>query len=172
MSLSEIESLVKQYADRRARVTERLRQYEAGVAALKKEHLPGIKQAAVSASEKETELRAAIEASPALFEQPRSLTMHGIKFGFQKQKGSIRYEDEDKVISLVRKYLPEQADSLIKSEERLLKTALSNLTAAELKKLGVEVKESGDAVLVKSVDSDIDKLVNALLAEIDGRKEN
>jgi len=170
MFLSELEQLVKQYSERRARVTGLVRGYEAGVAELKKRHLSGIKKAAMSAKEKEDEVRAAIESSPSLFEKPRALTMHGVKFGFQKQKGSISYEDEEKVIALVRKYLPEQADALIKAEERLLKTALSNLTAAELKKLGVEIRESGDAVLVKSVDSDIDKLVNALLAGIDDKQ--
>ena len=168
MTLAEIEGLVKSYADLRGRVSERVRNYEEGIAELKKQHLRGIKQAAVAAAEKESELRAAIEISPELFEQPRSLTMHGIKFGFQKQKGSITYEDEDKVLSLIHKHLPGLADNLIKTEEKLLKNSLATLNASDLKKLGVEIKESGDAVLIKSVDSDIDKLVNALLKEIDG----
>ena len=166
MQLSEIEVFVKYYSAARAKVSERVHNYEAGVLELNKQHLRGIKQAALCAADKESELRAAIEASPELFEKPRVFTMHGIKFGFRKQNGSIVFEDEEKVITLIHKHFPELADGLIKSEEKLLKTALSNLSAVELKKLGVEVKASGDEVLVKSVDSEIDKLVNALLKEL------
>ena len=124
-TLSEIETIVKTFSDAREKVSERVRSYEADLAELKKRHLRGIKQAALNATEKESVLRAAIENSPALFESPRAFTMHGVKFGFQKQKGSITFEDEDKVISLIHKNFPELADSLIKSDEKLLKTSLA-----------------------------------------------
>lgn len=171
-SLAEIESLVRSYATTRSVLKEKVSVCEAEIAAIKKQHIAGIKRAAVSASEKEAELRASIEESAGLFVKPRSLTMHGIKFGFQKQKGTIVYQDEPKVIQLIRKYLPDFADRLIKTEDKLLKNGLADVSVSDLKKIGVEIKNSGDEAFVKSVDSDIDKIVNALMKELGENNDN
>jgi hypothetical protein len=40
---------------------------------------------------------------------------------------------------------------------------LKNLTVAELKSLGCTVEETGDRVVVRFADKEVDKLVNALL---------
>ena len=36
---------------------------------------------------------------------------------------------------------------------------------AELKRIGVTVEETGDQIVIKPTDSEVDKLVNALLAD-------
>ena len=59
----------------------------------------------------------------------------------------------------------DQVDTLIKTEESPVKSALLNLSTADLKKIGCTVTDTGDKVLVKSTDSDIDKFVDALLEE-------
>jgi hypothetical protein len=164
-TLANIEVLVKDFSDARAKVSERVHSYEAELAELKKKHLRGIKLAVGSAADKENALKAAIEVSPTLFESPRTFTMHGVRFGLQKQQGSLEYDDEDKVIVLIKKFFPEKEALLIKPEEKLLKKSLATLSAAELKKLGVEIKGSGDAPFIKSTDSEIDKMVDALLED-------
>jgi hypothetical protein len=69
------------------------------------------------------------------------------------------------VVARIKKHLPEQADVLIKLKETPVKDALAQLSAAELKKLGVTVSEAGDQVVVKPVDSEVDKMVDALMKE-------
>ena len=46
-----------------------------------------------------------------------------------------------------------------------MKDALAQLPAAELHKLGVQVEEAGDRVYIKASDSEVDKLVVAILKE-------
>ena len=52
---------------------------------------------------------------------------------------------------------------LIKTVETPQKKALEKLSAAELKKLGVTVGDDEDVVVVRSMDSEIDKIVKLLL---------
>ena len=99
--------------------------------------------------------------------------MYGVKVGFEKGKGRIEWDDDDTVVRLIEKHFPEQADILIKTKKKPAKKALAQLSVAELKKLGVTVEETGDQVVIKSTDSEIDKLVTALLKgdEIDEEAE-
>ncbi|MDP3612591.1 MAG: hypothetical protein Q8R98_12115, partial [Rubrivivax sp.] len=86
-----------------------------------------------------------------------------IRVGFEKGKGAISFEDADQVVKLVKKKLPELLDQLVKTEEKPLKGGLKQLTVAQLKSVGCTVEETGDQVVVRAVDSDVDKLVKALL---------
>lgn len=100
-----------------------------------------------------------------MFDTPRTVVFYGIKVGLQKGKGAIEWDDDAQVVKLIEKHFPEQADVLIKTTKKPVKKALAQLTVAELKKLGIVVEETGDQVVIKSTDSEIDKLVNALLKE-------
>jgi hypothetical protein len=90
---------------------------------------------------------------------------HGIKVGYKKGTGKIEWEDADQVVKLIKKHFPDQADVLIISSEKPAKDALAQLTAAELKKLGVLVEESGDVPFIKDTSSEVDKLVAAFLKD-------
>ena len=109
-------------------------------------------------------LEAAVTANPELFVKPRKLAAHGIAFGYEKGKGGLEIADAEKTLQLIRRHFPELADVLIATKEAPAKDALANLTAAELKKLGVEVKGTGDVVVIRPADGAIDKLVKALVA--------
>lgn len=164
-TLGEIELLTKEYSDSYNKLSEKVKVLEDELESVKRRHLRYIKQFADEAIEKKSNLSAALEDSPELFVKPKSIIMHGIKIGFQKGKGKITIPDEEKTILLIKKNLPDQAEILIKQEEKLVKPALNNLTASDLKKVGLNLIESTDEVLIKSVDSDIDKIVTALLKE-------
>ncbi|MBI5561297.1 MAG: hypothetical protein HY894_00350, partial [Deltaproteobacteria bacterium] len=43
--------------------------------------------------------------------------------------------------------------------------------AGDLKKLGVTVEETGDAVVIKPVDGEVERVVNALLRDRTGAEE-
>jgi len=164
-TLAEIEKLCREYAMSRNVLRERVWELEDKINELKKKALPAIRKAAEAAMERQAVLKEAIEDSPELFVKPRTQIFHGIKVGFQKGKGELKWESDEQVVKLIKKHFPKQAETLIKTIEKPVKTALAQLSVQELKKIGVRVEETGDQVVIKSTDSEIDKLVNALLKE-------
>lgn len=162
-TLAEIESRAQKYAVARDTLRGLVETLKEGMDALQKQHLPGIRKALNKAAEQEAELKALVEQAPGLFVKPKSVIFHGIKLGFQKGKGKIEWDDADRVVALIRKHFPEQADVLIATSERPAKDALAQLSVAELKKLGVSVTEAGEAVFVKPTDSAVDKMVESLM---------
>jgi hypothetical protein len=170
IKLQEIDSLANRYAARRQTLAYHVRLLESEIAAVRGRNIGFIKKAAAAAADAQSDLRAAIELAPHLFVRPRTFSLHGIKVGFQKGKGKITWQDEEKVVALIKKnFTPEQAQTLIKIVEKPAKDALANLKAADLRKIGVEVEEASEQVVIKAIDSDIDKLVAAILEE--GAKE-
>jgi hypothetical protein len=165
MTLGEIEKLTRDYAAARERLAERVRELEDEVEKVRRLRMLGIKQRLEAATQKHSELYAAIEGAPELFRQPRTLMIANIKVGFQKGKGEIKWDDDARVVELIRKHRPDEFDVLVKTTERPVKSALAMLAAGDLRRLGVTVVESGDQVVIRAADSEIDKLVSALLKE-------
>jgi len=163
MTLGEIERLTKDYSDWRRQLTEAVLVAEHEIAAIKRQHIVAIKRKVEAVAERQAKLHAAIDESRELFTKPRTMVIDGVKIGIQKEKGKISWSDAGQVIKLIKKHFVEQADMLIKTTEKLVKGALQQLPAADLKRIGVTVGADGDAVLIKSTDSEIDKLVEALL---------
>jgi len=163
----DFDRLAQDLAAARMMLKERVQALEVEVAALKKKQLPAIRKWAEAAAEKQQALHGAIEARPEEFVKPRTKLLHGIKFGYQKMKGEISWEDGDKVVMLIRKHFLEQEEILIKVTETPVKKALCRLAAADLKKLGVTVEDDGDEIIIKATDSDIDRIVSEILKESD-----
>lgn len=112
-----------------------------------------------------------ITAHPEHFERPRSMTAFGIKFGWAKGKGSLVIADAERTLKLIRKHLPEKADVLIATVEQPVKDALIKLPADDLKRIGCEIKGTGDRVFIKPAESELDKQVKALVAADLGENE-
>jgi hypothetical protein len=164
-TLADIERQCKLHAERRTRLAEMVAALNDGIAALKKDHLPGIKRALARAAESQAELQALIESAPDLFVKPKTVIFHGIKVGYLKGKGTIEIADKARTVALIRRYLPEQADTLIRTVEEPHKPALALLSVADLRRVGCTVVETGEAVVIKAVDSEVDKMVDALLKD-------
>lgn len=162
-TLADLEKRVKRLADTRATLSSIVASLNEGIYALKRQNMPQLKAAANAWAEEHDKLKALIEAHPELFTKPRTVVMHGIKLGFRKGTGSMEFDDAEQVVKLVRKHFPDEFDLLVKTEHKPVKKALEQLTAAELKRLGITVEETGDVVFIKPTDSAVDKLVNALL---------
>ena len=171
-TLTEIEKLTKEYADTRQRLADTVRTLEDKIEALKRQYLPGIKTQVAIAAEKKLNLENAIEDSRALFVRPRTAIFHGIKVGFQKRKGKIEFDksDNDRIVKLIEKYFPEKAETLIDVKKTPVKKTLGDMAAADLKKLGIRVDATGDMTVIKPTDSQIEKLVEALLKEKDSEE--
>lgn len=163
ITLSEIETSARKLRDARDAVSEIVTKLHADIASLQREATRRIKAAVARTAERRSELYNLIDGNRALFAKPRTQVFHGVKCGVAKGKGSIEFEDEDRVIANIEKKLPDQVDFLIKTEKKILKNLLKTLTVDDLKKIGCTVEETGDYVVISFADKEVDKLVNALL---------
>lgn len=162
-TINDIERRTKLLADARAALSEIVMQLNAGIEALKRDHMRALKAAVARVAERHEELKALIEEAPDLFVKPRTVVFHGIKVGYQKGAGKIEFDDADRVVALIKKHFPEQAEALILTTERPAKEALEQMSAADLKRLGIVVEGTADRVVIKHTDSTVDKLVKALI---------
>jgi hypothetical protein len=170
-TLAAIEEATKAFADRRDLLRLLVENLHTDIEELKRAQMPDIKAAAADAANARGALEDIIDSSRGLFVRPRSIIISGIQVGLRKGTGGLEFDDEATVIKRIRKHLPEeQHDLLIKTIEKLIKKALGQLDVAILKKIGVTVQGTGDVVLIKPVDSDIDKIVNAMLKESAGEE--
>jgi len=169
-TMREIEGKAGDLARVRDILKDRVNELEFLLSTMKKKELPGIRRAAESAAKVQGKLRDMIGESADLFQKPKTQIFHGIRLGYQKAKGKIIWENDEQVIKLIKKHFPDQLDVLIKVEEYPLKSALAQLPAADLKKIGVTVEDTNDEIIIKPTDSEIDKIVNAILKEDESYK--
>lgn len=166
--MKDIERLAKGLADSRDVLKERLQALRDEQEAIRKRHMRGIENALAKFSGAHDELLQAVEASPDLFQQPKTQTFHAIRVGWVKGRGKLVIADAARTIELIEKRMPDRADQLIKTSRTPIAAALQQLTGAELKSIGASVVDGADAPFVKPVDDEIDKLVKALLRSDDG----
>ena len=165
MDMETIEQRAKAYAGARSQLAVEVQALQDEIERVKRRRMDKIKAALVDARACHDDLKAAVEDSPERFARPKTQIFHGIKVGYQKGKGKMIWSDEAKVIERIYERLPGQADQLIKVTEKPVKKALEQLDTSQLKRLGITIEDTGDQVVIKPVDSDIDKLVNALLRD-------
>jgi hypothetical protein len=165
VTLGTIEAKAKAYADRRGMLRDCLQQVERELAAIKKRHMKELKRHIALTADCETALRAAIQSAPDLFARPKTQILHGIKVGFRKGPGGLDWEDDDDLVRRIEKLFPDddEAERYLIVKKKPSAEALEDLDAAQLKRLGVAVIDVGDEVVIKPVETDIEKLVKALL---------
>jgi 2-methylisocitrate lyase-like PEP mutase family enzyme len=161
-----IDASAKRYADERSVLAGHVTDFNLSLEQLRQKHLPHIRAAVSRCADLQAVLQAQIEARPDLFVKPRTMTLHGIKLGFQKGKGKLVIENAAKIVERIRALFSKaKADTLIKVKESPDKTALAKLDVKELKKLGVSIVATGDAVFIEAADTEVDKFVATLLEE-------
>ncbi|MEN6533058.1 MAG: hypothetical protein ABFD89_05305 [Bryobacteraceae bacterium] len=166
ITLATIEQSAKQFAADRAELASEVQTLEAQIQALKQAALARIKRRVAKAAESQSALSNLIDGARHLFIKPRTIVMHGIKLGLQKGRGGISWEDDARLVNRIKQlFSKSQAELLIKTTERPIAKALEDLDASDLKKLGVTIEATGDVVVIKPVDGDVDKLVSALLKD-------
>ena len=170
MSLDKIETLTNKLATERDVLASLVDELQEVMEQSKEMALPDIKRAAKRVLKAKEKLEVVIGDNPQLFVKPRTITMSGIKIGFQKGKGLLGYKDAGAVIKLIRKHYPEKEDVLVKTSESIVKKAINNMPASELRRIGITVIPGEDQVLIKPAGSDIDKLVAAYLGDNDENK--
>lgn len=163
-SINDIETRARKFADALTLINGIAAELDKAIALLKKTEVPKLRKAVAAAAEHEAALKALIEAAPELFVRPKTVTLHGIRCGYQKGRGGIAFDDADAVVAAIQKHLPDMAGQLIRWNASPLKEALNQLAVADLKKIGCRVVDTGEQVVVKPVDGAGVKMAQALLA--------
>jgi hypothetical protein len=163
--ITEIQPFVRDFKAARDILKERVERCKAEQAATVRRLHPGIKAAADKTRDAQARLDAAIDQNRHLFKRPKTQTIEGIKVGLAKGKGKT--EVSENTIDLIKKFLPKMTKSLIKTKETIIKAGLSKLTATQLKKIGCKVTESGDQVVISVPKDNLDKLVEAMLQDVE-----
>ena len=170
--LEHIESAAKAYAAARDDLAEIVGNLNDEIAAAKRRLVPTIKRRLAKAAERQAALQALITDAPECFAKPRTVVLHGIKVGFEKGKGSVTFDDADRVVGLIRRHMPEQFEALVKTKHTPIKTAIAQLlSAGDCKRIGCSVVDAGDLVVIRPVDSEVDKMVDALLKDATDQAE-
>ena len=145
---------------------------EAEINTVKTGSLPEINRVARQIAKQHSELQTLIEANPALFDKPRTHVVDGLKFGLQKKPGRLQWDDDAKLCGRIEGLTvqeiisPEQQDMLIVVTKKPVAKALEKLDGKLLKRLGVTISADQDEALIKSVDSDVEKAVNAVIKDV------
>lgn len=171
-TLVEIEGATKKLAAARTTLQERVSALQEEIESARKRKLPGIKSAVTEVKEAESLLEQELLAAKSLFDEPRTIVVHGLRVGFAKGRGTITWADDASVIAKIEKlFAPKQAELLIKTVKKLRRKALNGLKAAELKQIGCVVQEAGDHVYIAPVDDAVEKLVKRLLDAAEDSEE-
>ena len=163
--------LAADYAACRDRLAALVQAVREQVSTIERGATPEILKAARKIAALHNDLQAAITAHPECFVRPRTMVVDGLKFGLQKQKGRISWEDDRALCERIMKLTesgsiePQQAETLIEYRPRPVAAALEQLDAKTLKRLGVTVTLDSDAPLIKTVDSDIEKIVTQMVKQ-------
>lgn len=165
VTMTEIEAKTHKLAEARAQAQYILGAMQEGIDAIKKSELPKLRRAMQKANEHHEALKAMVEASPELFAKPKTVILHGIRVGYQKGKGSIVFDDADTCVAAIQKHLPDMEEQLIRWTGKPIKEALNQLDVATLKKIGCRVVDTGDSIVIKAVDSEFDKLAEAMMRD-------
>ena len=171
MILPEIEKLAKAFSAEHATLSSIAQDMDADMAKIRQRYARVLRGALERTIATRAFLMDAITASPELFTKPKTFVFHGIKVGFRKGTGGIDWDDDGALVARIRKMFPDAAgDLLIKKTEKPIVSALADLSADELKKLGCRVEDTGDVVVAKPVDGDVLKTIKAFLASAEVEK--
>jgi hypothetical protein len=143
-----------------------LTKYQSALDLLRAEHMPVINVRAQALQYPRNRIWKFIVDNRPLFKKPRTRTFSDIKVGLQKQPGRIEIANKEQTIERIKKHCPERLDDLAPATREIRKEAFAHLPADLLKKLGVTVTADTDAIIIKPMDSDVEKAVAALLKEI------
>lgn len=165
-TLKEIEALTQKYADAYEGLSAAMQAHEDEKRALARRNLVRIKKLLEAAKERKADLAEAIKDAPELFIKPRSKSFHGVKVGMRKLEDTLLY-DAEQTVKLIRKHLEEdEFERLVKTTHKPINDALALLPESTRKKIGVQLIPGRDEVQIKHTAGEIEKLVDALIAEV------
>lgn len=135
-------------------------------------HRIGLDTAAEEEAAAKADLQAMVDSAPQLFSKPRSITQDGVKTGYRKSEDVLDWDDDATVIARIRALpdLAELAPVLIRTEETLNVAALAELDGNARRKVGIRLIHGIDLSFITFSDSDVEKMVKAILADATKRQ--
>lgn len=167
MDIETIEKKAQRYARAREELAELIAQMRAEQDEVKRRYMTPIRRTVAKAKERREVLYDDVQFSPELFTRPKSRVLHGIRVGWRKAKGKLSWKDGAKVIQRIRDQMAGEAEPYIRIKEEPDKTQLAKLPASVLKRFGVEVTADQDVPIVEPTDTEVDKIVDALIEDKD-----
>lgn len=165
VTLRDIETATTAFGIARADLGDTVRQLQRELDDVRVRYIKQIRREVSKAADKQSELKALVERAPQLFVKPRTLVIQGVKVGYQKGRGGIEFTDADAVVERIFKQMGDMADDYLHTTYKPNKEALLDLDVATLKKFGCTIRDTGDEVVIKPVDGEVDKIVTALLKD-------
>lgn len=166
MMIDRIEQLCAQFAAQRKVLAAKMAKLDQELSRVKRRYVAEIKHHAAIVASTEADLTAAIEAAPEFFEKPKTKIFHGIKVGFRKGQGRLQWEDDAQLLARLKKRFGDDASDYIITTEKPSRDALKCVEDAVLGKLGIEIVDADEQVVVKPVETEIEKLVKAIMANV------
>lgn len=165
VKLSDIERAARDFSAKSKTLRNYHEQLNSEIDAIKSKYLEDIKTASVEAGESYQMLLTLINDASDLFKDKKSMTVSGVKFGYQKKKGKLEIVNEDATIAKLKELYGDNASLYINTKISVVKKALDNLPASDLKKLGVNIVQDTDVAFVKLTDDEVQKLIEAMIKE-------
>ena len=163
--LSDIEKAARDFSAKSKILRNYHEELNSKIEAVKNEYLEDIKAASCEAGESYQMLLTLINDSSDLFKDKKSMTVSGVKFGYQKKKGKLEIINEDATISKLKELYGDNASLYINTKTSIVKKALDSLPASDLKKLGINIVQDTDVAFVKLTDDEVQKLIEAMIKE-------
>jgi hypothetical protein len=144
---------------------------DAELTAAKDAHMLAIRTLTRKVIKSQATLAEGIKAQPELFGKPRTFIVEGIKFGLRKQVGKMDWADDVQLVKWVDELFakgeitPAQHKQVVEVRYAVVAKGLEKLDAKTLKLLGVTVEADSDVVEIKSVDSDTERMVKAIIKD-------
>jgi len=140
------------------------REMAAQLEAVKALFLPALKALAAKAGEARAELEKEIAAHPELFVKPRTMQLHGIKFGYQAVAETVA--PGPNTIALIEKHLPEeQVELMIEVKKSVVKSTLKDLSPGDRQRLGCVLTPRTDRILIKPTGDALEAVIDKILDE-------
>lgn len=169
-TLNHMETNAKQFATDRENLAGIVHELESETLKLKQRFMNKIKAAANKAAASRESLLALVESNPEMFEDPKSMNLHGVRFGYQKGRGKIDMPNEEYTIGKIEQRFDDEIGALVKTTKKVIKNGLLQLSAADAKAIGITITDTDLKAYVKTSDSAVDKFVDRLITEMDGEE--
>ena len=162
-TLQDIEARAKKLAEHHDALDALVGELQDELTRIKRARLPAIKRRLRLVAEDKAALAELLQDGKALFAKPRTRIFHGVKLGWEKGKGAVLIADAKRTVELITRHFPEHLEELAPAKRAPSKEAIAKLLPRELTRIGCTLGNANDFLVLRFVDDEVDKLVDALL---------
>lgn len=165
--LAELEQLSEALTAARTALAQETAQLAAHLRLLAAARMPQIRGGVAQVAEAHARLARALDDCEDLFQSPKTRILHGNRLGFRQGRDTLEIPDEGATLARARQLLPaDQAELLIRIQERLDKALALELDDDTQQRLGLIRRPGRNAPVIQPVDTDTDHTLKALLSRV------